>query len=69
MVPGVTKTDKLHLFDDRNLRSLVRLYNWNGQQTQKDIIKTKKNKKLEESLNFEDVILFILLFVFIIRII
>ena len=38
MVPGVTKTDKLHLFDDRNLRSLVRLYNWNGQQTQKDII-------------------------------
>ncbi|CAF3637003.1 unnamed protein product [Rotaria socialis] len=54
MVPGVTKTDKLHLFDDRNLRSLVRLYNWNGQQKQKDIIKTKKNNKLEESLDFED---------------
>ncbi|CAM4797005.1 unnamed protein product [Rotaria magnacalcarata] len=54
MVPGVTKTDKLHLFDDRNLKSLVRLYNWNGQQKQKDIIKTKKNNKLEESLDFED---------------
>lgn len=58
MVPGITKTDKLHLFDDRNLKSLIRLYNWTGQQRQKDVIKTKKKKnKLEESLDFEEVIL------------
>jgi len=57
MVPGVTKTDKIHLFGDRNLRSFIRLYNWNGQQRQKDIIKTKKKKtQLEESLDFEEVI-------------
>ena len=55
MVSGVTKTDKLHLFDDRNLKSLIRLYHWTGQQKQKDIIKTKKKKeKLEEALEFDD---------------
>ncbi|CAF4032087.1 unnamed protein product, partial [Adineta steineri] len=55
MVPGVTKTDKIHLFDDRNLKSLIRLYNWTGQQKQKDLVRTKKKKeKLEESLELED---------------
>ena len=44
MLSGITKTDKLHLFDDRNLRSLVRLYNWSGEQKQKDIVRTKKKK-------------------------
>ncbi len=39
MLSGITKTDKLHLFDDRNLKSLIRLYNWSGQQKQKDIIR------------------------------
>jgi hypothetical protein len=49
MLSGITKTDKLHLFDDRNLRSLIRLYNWSGQQKQKDIIRTNKKKnQLEE---------------------
>lgn len=56
MVSGVTKTDKLHLFDDRNLKSLIRLYNWTGQQKQKDVIRTKKKKeKLEEALEDEEV--------------
>ncbi|CAF1172950.1 unnamed protein product [Rotaria sordida] len=54
MVPGVTKTDKIHLFDDRNLKSLIRLYNWTGQQKQKDIIKTKKKNKFDESLDFDE---------------
>lgn len=61
MVPGVTKTDKIHLFDDRNLRSLVRLYNWNGQQKQKDLIKTKKKRKFEESVNDLDEVNFIII--------
>jgi hypothetical protein len=57
MTSGITKTDKLHLFDDRNLKSLIRLYNWNGQQRQKDAIKTnKKQNKLEETLELEEVI-------------
>jgi len=56
MVSGVTKTDKLHLFDDRNLKSLIRLYNWTGQQKQKEVIRTKKKKeKLEEALEDEEV--------------
>jgi len=57
MLSGITKTDKIHLFNDRNLRSIIRLYNWSGQQRQKDVIKTKKKKKnqLEESLDFEEV--------------
>jgi hypothetical protein len=56
MTSGITKTDKLHLFDDRNLKSLIRLYNWNGQQRQKDVIKTnKKQNKLEETLELEEV--------------
>jgi hypothetical protein len=56
MLSGITKTDKIHLFNDRNLRSIIRLYNWSGQQRQKDVIKTKKKKKnqLEESLDFEE---------------
>ncbi len=56
MLSGITKTDKIHLFNDRNLRSIIRLYNWTGQQRQKDVIKTKKKKKnqLEESLDFEE---------------
>ena len=44
MLSGMTKTDKLHLFADRNLKSLTRLYNWSGQQKQKDIVRTKKKK-------------------------
>lgn len=43
MLPGMSKTDKLHLFDDRNLKSLLRLYNWSGEQRQKDI----KKKQIE----------------------
>jgi hypothetical protein len=55
MLPGITKTDKLHLFDDRNLKSLIRLYNWTGQQRQKDVIKIKNKKnKIEEALDFEE---------------
>ncbi|CAF1184286.1 unnamed protein product [Rotaria sp. Silwood1] len=54
MVTGITKTDKIHLFDDRNLKSLIRLYNWTGQQKQKDIIKIKKKNKFNESLDFEE---------------
>lgn len=55
MLSGITKTDKLHLFDDRNLRSLIRLYKWTGQQRQKDMVKTNKKKtKLEESLDDVD---------------
>ncbi|CAF0988647.1 unnamed protein product [Adineta ricciae] len=55
MVPGVTKTDKIHLFDDRNLKSLIRLYNWTGQQRQKDLVKTKKKKNQpEEALDLEE---------------
>jgi hypothetical protein len=48
MVPGVSKTDKLHLFDDRNLRSLLRVYNWTGQQRQKDLVKSNKSVDIEE---------------------
>ena len=56
MVPGVTKTDKIHLFDDRNLKSLLRLYNWTGQQRQKDFVRTRKKKnQAEESLDLEEV--------------
>ncbi|UJR08114.1 hypothetical protein I4U23_012391 [Adineta vaga] len=55
MIPGVTKTDKIHLFDDRNLKSLIRLYNWTGQQRQKDFVKTKKQKnQVEKSLDLEE---------------
>lgn len=43
MLPGMSKTDKLHLFDDRNLKSLLRLYNWSGEQRQKDV----KKKQIE----------------------
>jgi hypothetical protein len=55
MLSGITKTDKMHLFDDQNLKSLIRLYKWTGQQRQKDVIKTKKKKtKLEESLESDE---------------
>lgn len=55
MLSGITKTDKLHLFDDRNLKSLIRLYNWTGEKRQKDKIKTKKKKtKLEDELDFDE---------------
>lgn len=49
MVNGLSKTDKLHLFDDRNLKALAKLYHWAGPKRQKDL-KEKKNKKrdLEE---------------------
>lgn len=55
MLPGMNKTDKLHLFDDRNVKSLLRLYNWSGQQRQKDIIRTKKKEiELEEVMEVEE---------------
>lgn len=55
MLPGITKTDKLHLFDDRNLKSLLRLYNWSGQQRQKDVNnKKKKNIDFEEVMEIEE---------------
>ena len=53
MVPNVTKTDKIHLFDYRNLKSLIRLYNWTGQQKQK--AKKKKTSNIEESVDLEEV--------------
>ncbi len=53
MLTGITKTEKIHLFDDRNLKSLIRVYNWTGQQRQKDI--KKKKTKMEESVDFEEV--------------
>ena len=53
MIPNITKTDKIHLFDDRNLKSLIRLYNWTGHQ-QKQQTKNNKNN-IEESFEFDDV--------------
>lgn len=54
MLPGINKTDKLHLFDDRSLRSLLRLYKWSGQQRQKDFVRTKKKIDLEEAMEVEE---------------
>lgn len=51
MVNGVNKTDKIHLFDDRNLKSLIRLYNWTGQQGQREMRKTKTKKVEEEEVS------------------
>ena len=56
MVSGVSKTDKIHLFDDRNLKSLIRLYNWTGQQRRKDMKKlTRKKNLIEQALDTEEV--------------
>jgi hypothetical protein len=55
MVSGVSKTDKIHLFDDRNLKSLIRLYNWTGQQRRKDMKKlTRKKNLIEQALDSEE---------------
>ncbi|CAF1119322.1 unnamed protein product [Didymodactylos carnosus] len=44
MVPSVTKTDKMHLFDEKNLKSLLKLYHWKGERRHKDVEKEKKHR-------------------------
>ena len=46
MVHGVNKTDKLHLFDDRNLKSLIRLYNWSGEKKQKEMKRKSEDNEV-----------------------